>query len=231
MTITKEEFEALPDAVKSLFKASGDGYEKAEAGEDVEGLKRSKAEILAEKKSLQAKLAELEKFKADQEAEKNKAEEEILAKKGEFDTILAQKEKAWQERIDAALKDKDTLLSTLKTEQIKNLLTSKGILPDRVKAALAEGDFDNLLELETGESGFALKKKGGIGDAAEMDAMFNDLKGRAAYLFESKMASGSGANGSGQNNGTGKTMARAAFSALPPAEQMAFSKSGGTLTD
>lgn len=41
---------------------------------------------------------------------------------------------------------------------------------------------------------------------------------------------GSNANGSGANAG-GKSMTRAAFDALPPSNQMAFSKEGGKLTD
>ncbi len=32
-------------------------------------------------------------------------------------------------------------------------------------------------------------------------------------------------------SGTGKTMTRAAFDALPPAEKMTFTKGGGVLTD
>lgn len=232
--ITKAEFDALPEALRSKFKASGnaDEYEMAEApAEDVSGLKAAKETILREKKELQKKLDELEKFRADHESAEAKAAEELLAKKGEFDKILEQKEKAWQERIAKAEAANAQMLGNLKTERIKNFLTSKGVIADRLKAAMAEGDLDNILELESGESGFNLKKKGGIGDDAELEAILSSLKEKADYLFEAHGTSGSGANGSGSTGGTGKTMARQAFSGLSAADQMAFSKGGGTLTD
>lgn len=199
--ITKAEFDALPDSLKTKFKADGDNYVLEENTEDVEGLKKSKADILAEKKRIQDERDELAKFKAEHEAATATAEEEKAKAAGDFEKVLASKEAAWQARIDAATAKEATILANLKAERIKTLCAEKGILPERVVAAMAVGDLDNIFELESTESGFSLKKKGGIGDATEVDAIFNDLKTKADYVFAANGASGSGASGSGNGNG------------------------------
>lgn len=226
-TITKAEFDALPDALKAKFEAKGEGYTLIE--EDVEGLKKSKAEILQEKKELQAKLAEFEKFKAEIEAKKSEEEEAKQREAGQF----AELEKKLRDKIkeveEAAQAKEQQFLSNLKSERLKNLLAEKGVRPEMTKYALM--DADGQFELVADENGFNLKLKDGIGDAKEIDGFVAKLRESTPDFFKPNASPGSGASGSGTNGGNGKTMPRSAFDSMSPSDQMAFAKQGGTLTD
>src|SRR5688572_5969726 len=188
--ITKAEFEALPDSLKAKFKAEGDDYILVE--EDVEGLKKSKAEILQEKKDLQAKLAELEKFKTDHEADLEKAKQSDLEAKGKYEEALAAKEKAWNERFESEKAEKESLFTDIKRERLTNELVKRGAMADR--AGYLVGELDSELELVKDEGKFTLKKKGGIGDAAEFDAVIEAAKQKTPFFFTATSASGSGAS-------------------------------------
>ena len=226
--ITKAEYDALPDSLKAKFKGEGDAFELLE--EDVEGLKKSKAEILEEKKRIQAERDELAKFKADHDAKTAEAETEAAKKAGEFEKVEA----AYKKRIadmeaDFAAKDAKRL-GTIKTEKLKSFLVEHGVLPDRAKYALA--DTLDQFDLEEGEQGFALKLQGGIGDAKELDAAVGKLKDTSPFLFAANGASGSGASGSQQQGGqTAKTMPKAQWDALSVQDQAAFIKEGGKPVD
>lgn len=196
--ITKAEHDALPDSLKSKFTADGDAFALIE--EDVEGLKKSKADILQEKKELAAKLNELEKFKAEHDARASAAEEEKLKEAGKF--------KELEERYKQRIADMETahqaetakLLSTVKTEKLTNFLVSKGVEANRAKYALS--DTADQFDIESGEQGFTLKLKTGIGDAKELDGVVAKLKESSPFLFASSNASGSGASAS-NGNGNG----------------------------
>ena len=223
--ITKAEFDALPDALKGKFTAQGDAYVLQE--EDVEGLKKSKSEILEEKKRLQAERDELAKFKADREADEAKRKQADLEAKGEYEKALKEKEKAWNERFEAANAEKESLFANVKRERLTNELIKRGALADR--ASYLVGELDASIELVKGDDGYQLRKKGGIGDATEFDSIIEAAKQRTPFFFAPSGASGSGASGSQSTGGTGKTMSETAFDALTPQAQAAFMKDGGSL--
>lgn len=228
MKITKDEFEALPDALKARFTADGDGYTMSE--EDVEGLKKSKAAILAEKKALADKLSELEKFKAEHEARTAEAETEQMKKLGQFAELEKKLRDALETQKAESERERAALLATIKRERLTNELTKSGVLADRAKYAIA--DIENEIDLEATESGFALKVKNGIGDAGEFGKLVEGMKTRSPFFFAANGATGSGASGSGNGAGaTGKTMTRAAFEALSQGERNAFLKDKGKLTE
>lgn len=223
--ITKAEYEALPDSLKSEFTADGDDYVLQK--EDVEGLKKSKAEILAEKKKLADRLDELEKFKNEREAAEKQAKVAKLEEEQEYKKALAEKEKAWNERFDAEKAEKESLFADIKRERLTNELVKRGALADR--AGYLVGELDAALELAKGEDGkFTLKKKGGIGDAAEFDSVIEAAKQKTPFFFAASGASGSGASGSQQSSGNAKTMPESQFDSLSPQDQAAFIKDGGT---
>lgn len=156
--IKKEEFDALPDSLKVKFKAEGDEYVLQE--EDVAGLKKNKQELLDELKGLKERYGDIDPEAAKTALEAAKAaEDEKLTAAGEFDTLKQQLIDRHANELKIANEKYDALHANLRREQTKNLLTAKGVKPDRVKSALAEGDFDNILELVSDENGFALKKK------------------------------------------------------------------------
>jgi len=225
--ITKAEFETLPESLKTKFIANGDDYVLQE--EDVEGLKKSKAEILAEKKAAADKLAAAE-AKLQEYAERDAAvDDEAKRRAGAFEELEAK----LRARITELETEKTTavndLLGTLKQERVKNFLTENGVKADRAKYALS--DVLDEFDIEAADGSFKLKLKNGIGDANELTDRVAKLKEASPFLFEGISASGSGASGSNATGSNTKTMARSAFDGLAPSEQMAFAKSGGTLTD
>lgn len=226
-TITKAEFDVLPDSLKTKFTADGDGYALVE--EDVEGLKKSKAEILVEKKRLADELAEYKKFKAEFEANKSAAEEAKQREAGQF----AELEKKLRDKIAEVetqrAQEREQMLTTLKRERVTNELIAKGVLPDRARYAVA--DIENDLDLEAGEQGFKLKVKNGIGDANEFDKLIEGYKAKSPFLFAAEAAAGSGASGSGGGGNVAKTWTRDQWEKAGTAERVAFSSEGGRITD
>lgn len=225
--ITKAEFDALPDSLKTKFEAAGDEFALIE--EDVEGLKKSKADILKEKKDLQDKLDEALRFKAEHEKAKEAEETEKQKEAGQF----AELEKKLRDKIAEVEADRDAkvggILGNLKTERLKNLLIEKGVLPDRANYALH--DLSEQFDLESGEQGFTLKLKSGIGDPKEIDATIDGLKQKSPFFFAASGASGSGASGSDKSGGNAKTMPKSQWDTLGVKEQAAFIREGGKPVD
>lgn len=226
-TITKAEFDALPDSLKPKFKADGDSFALVE--EDVEGLKKSKAEILAEKKQLAEQLAELKKFKDEHEAKQTEADIAKEKEAGEF----AKLEERLRAKIAEVEADRDAkvngILGNLKTERLKNLVVEKGVLPDRAEYALTT--LSDQFDLESGEQGFTLKLKNGIGDPKEIDGAIDGLKAKAAFLFAGQTQTGGGASGSGNNAGGGKSITRAQYDAAPDQYAKQLASRELTITD
>lgn len=226
--ITQAEYDVLPESLKTKFTPDGDAFVLEEI--DVEGLKKSKAEILAEKKALQDKLTEYEKFKAEIEAKAAQADEAKMKEAGAFKELEEKLRQRINEVEEAAKQKEQQFLGNLKTERIKNLLAEKGVRPEMTKYALL--DIEDQFDLVTDAQGFSLKYKNGIGDAGEIDKVVDGLRTAMPDFFTAKTPAGSGASGSGSNNGGNtKTMARAAFETLSPVDQMSQIKAGVTLTD
>jgi len=232
IALTKEQHDALDDSLKTYYVATQDGgYELDGVGSIQRALEAEKAKRTT-KPELVAEIEELRKFKADQEAATSKAAEADLEKKGQYEALLAAKEKAWGERLEAVAKEKDSLLISTHRERLTNELIKRGALPDR--AGYLVGELEGATELVTGENGFTLKKKGGIGDADEFDAMIEATKQKTPFFFAADNASGSGANGSGNgaNGGqTPKTLMQAEVSKLSPAAKREFYLAGGEVPD
>lgn len=226
--ITKTEYDALPDSLKTRFSADGDVYSLIE--EDVEGLKKSKATILEEKKALQKQFDDLRKRLDEIDAAKAEADEAKMKEAGEFAQI-EDRLKAKIAEITQAKQDRENeLLGKVKIERLKNELITNGVLADRAKYALA--DIADQVELVESENGFAFKVKGGIGDANEFTQLLDGLKSTSAFLFAGQASAGSGASGSDTKNGTGaKTITRAQWEAMAPADSAKFFADGGAITD
>lgn len=123
-----------------------------------------------------------------------KAEEEKLSRKGDYEKLLEQKTKAYEERIEAERRERQQIERNLKTEKLANVLMEHGVLPDRVSYLVKE--LADNVELAYGENGFVLRKQGGIGDATEFEAMVEELKARSPFFFAPNITSGTGGVGS-----------------------------------
>jgi AMMECR1 domain-containing protein len=240
ISLAKDAFDALDESVKQFYTLNKDGqYE-------LDGIGSIQRALEAEKASKKAAVdAAVEKAKAealkpyegvDLEAAKKaiadaqKAEDDKLTAAGDIEAI----KKGYEERIaaletkhktdlEAVQSENAATLTTLKRERLANVLTEKGVLPDRVKYLVHEMDADT--ELVRGENGFDVRKKGGIGDATEFEALIEGVKTNSPFFFAADNATGSGASGSDGKGGNGKVQkTRDAFSQMLPADQMAFSK-------
>jgi hypothetical protein len=227
MAITKETYDALPAEAQSHFIQTENGYDTPK--EDVEALKKSKAEILEEKKKAIAELNELKKFKSEIEARSNADEEEKLKAAGEFKQ-LEEKLRAKITEIETARDaEKSQLLNNFKTEKLKNELTARGVLPDRAKYALS--DVAEQVDLVSGDDGFSWKVKNGIGDAKEFDALIEGLKSNSPFFFAANSATGSGATGSNGASGNAKQIPHSQWKSMSLPDQAAFINSGGSIAD
>lgn len=225
--ITKAEFDALPESLKTEFTADGDSYTLKR--EDVEGLRTSRNNILAEKKILAQEVEELRKFKVEMEQNKSQADEDKMKAAGEF-AELEKKLRAKIAELETTHADEmAATLAVVKTERLKNELQKHGILPDRVK--YAQADLGEAVELVKGENGFELKVKGGIGDAGEFEKLVGEMKERTPFFFAANTAAGSGASGNGNTNGSAQAQvwSRAQWDSATTAQRVAFSKDGGRI--
>ena len=226
ITLSKEAFDKLGEELKGFYVPTEDqkGYELEGIGSIQRALAKEKA-AKTPTPELLSEVEQLRKFKTDQGAAAAKAAEKDLEAQGKYEEALAIKEKAWQERIDKEAADKAQLLTRLHNEAAKSELIKRGGIPERVDYLAAE--IVSQTEFELGEAGAVLRKKGGIGDAAELEAMFGEAKNAKPFFFAADGASGSGASGSDGTGGGGKTMPHAQWKALSPKDQAAFISSGG----
>lgn len=227
ITIAKEAFDALSDELKTFYVATqdGKGYELEGVGSIQRALADEKAKK-ATKPELLTEIEELRKFKEEQEAKVADAESEKRIAEGKYKEDLEAKEAAWKQRLEQAETASTALLGDVKRERLTNELVKRGVLADR--AAYLVHDLDAEIELVKGDSGYQLKKKGGIGDATEFDAVIEAAKAKTPFFFAATNASGSGASGSeGGGGGNAKTMPHAQWKGLSPQEQAAFIKDGG----
>jgi hypothetical protein len=171
---------------------------------DAEAVLKKNYELLEENRRLKeiARRAEgidLEQARQAMDAQR-KAEEERLVKAGEYEKILEQRAKAYEERIENERRERSRIESTLKQEKLALTLIEKGVLPDRVQYLVKE--LADQVELHTGETGFVLRKKDGIGDAVEFEALVENVKARSPFFFAAQIASGTGGSGSVGSTGT-----------------------------
>lgn len=123
-----------------------------------------------------------------------RAEEERLTKRGEYEKLIEQKSKAYEERIEGERRERQRIENTLKQEKLALALIEKGVLPDRVKWLVK--DLSEQVELATTENGFQLRKQGGIGDATEFDSLVEEVRAKSPYFFAANITSGTGGSAS-----------------------------------
>jgi len=209
--------------------------ETTETVENPEAVLKKNRELLKRNHELARQLAEIKPiaerakgfdFESAQQAieEAKRAEEEKLAKKGDFETLLAQKSKAYEERLETERREKETIYSTLKQEKLALELIAKGVLPDRVHYLVKE--MSEQVELGTTETGFVLRKKGGIGDADEFNALVEEMKSRSPFFFGASLTPGTGGQAS---TGTAGVSARKWSDLGAPEKAKAIRDAGGDL--
>lgn len=192
-------------------------------------------ELLSEVKRLKQLTKQVEgidpaEYRALKEAQA-RAEEEHLAKKGEFDKILEQKEKAWNERLSAESAEKLQVLNGFTRKELELMYLQKYGGREGYSDLAVEKVIGNV-ETITKNGSIDIQVKDGVGDAKDFDKLFGGLKERYPALFKSEIASGSGATGSDSKGGTtAKTWSRAQWEAADTHQRSEFSRSGGQITN
>ena len=180
-------------------------------------------------------------------ADRQKAEEELLKKQGDWDKMKAQ--------VVAEIESKQIKPLADKAEKLERSL-AKALVSDRIRAAVekAKGkpqSADVLLPHAAAKVRM-IEENGDYvarvydGDTPRVNAkgeyvsfeefIEKDFRGHDAFglLFEPSGTTGGGTSPGGTNNGRSagaKTITRQNFNSLSPREQMDFSKSGGAITD
>lgn len=201
MKLTKEQYDALPAAVKALFKKDGDDYvpaEKSGGDDDAGALKRALEREREERKELAKQLKELkDKQDADDHA-RNKD-------KGDIDAINA----SWQKKLDKAIADKDAVIKAREDSLRQLLVTSKAqelagelstaphLLVPFIERRLA-ADFS-----EDGKAATRVLDKDGKLSALSLDELKKEMLADKAYasIMKASNASGGGASGGSGEGG------------------------------
>lgn len=233
MPLTQEQFETLPEYVKGDY-VQHEGAYVPQAELKVKGLKSSLD-------NLDSKLREIEAGKAAEiEAARAKGLEEAKTK-GD----VAEVEKRYQEQMADAVKRarEDERNSVTKELSQKQADTKASGIADTIGANLAvdkdaaeviaelikqrvKVDPETHKEYFLDASGSALSV-----NRSEFEAMLTK-EGKFKHLVKAAIATNGagGANGNSGGGASNKTMERAAFESLNPAQKMSFISSGGKIT-
>jgi hypothetical protein len=234
--LTKAEFDALADALKEHYKAIGEDYIlQGEGIEDVTGLKSA---FEKEKKERKRLAGEAEKYK-DLDPEKARAallklqelDDKELVDKGEYDRVLAKKEKEW--------KDERVTLEQQITERNARLDRFELINPVRdaaLKAGVLADDIDIVLSHTSPRFKLNDKRKVVVldkdGDPTELtlDKYFGEVyKQEHPKFYQATNAGGSGATQTNGGKNGGRVITVDEQQKMTAQESTQFFKDGGKI--
>lgn len=189
--------------------------------EATEGLKTKNTELLG-------KLKKAQKDSTIDPAEHQALQESLTATEAKLSEA--------NKLLKAAVKEAETSKKAYESEAqfVSKLLVDNGLTEAIIKSGVKPEMARAVKAMLSGQ--VALKVEGDkrtamIGDKSLSDAVDEWAKSDEGKHFVSAPNNqGGGANGGGQDKGKVKTMARAAFEVLSPADKSAFAKDGGTLT-
>lgn len=248
LQLVVESLESLPETVRPLYAQDGDKFRlQLDGYEDPAGLKsalqkeREAAKQAQKQASAWAQLGKTpEEIQQLVEAQR-KAEEDKALKGGEWEKLKAQmleQTAKEREKLETALKAKDSaieryLIDAQATAAISEMKGVPALLLPHVKAAVKviEDGGEFVTRVIDAQGNPRVNAKGEFLSIKDLvsEMRQSEIFGRA---FEATGTSGSGAQGGGKGGDAGKkTLTRSQFDALPPAEKMAYAKSGGAVTD
>lgn len=154
---------------------------------------------------------------------------------GEVEKVKAEAIKAVEEKYAPVVKENETLKGELHGEKIGGAFTRSKFIAEKlaIPADLAQARFGGNFKLEDGkvvaydQSGNKLYSKASPGNLAEFDEAFELLVDAYPYkdnILKGDMKGGGGAQNPNGGGGGKRTMTRAEFSALAPADQMKASQ-------
>jgi len=115
---------------------------------------------------------------------------------------------------------------------LKDMALKAGAMTDRIDVVMA--DLEKRVKLDEAGEIVVLDLNGEPTDLTPEQFLAGRYPDERPYFFKASGGFGGGASNSNRSSGgagSGKTMRRAAFEALPPQERMAFIKGGGNVID
>lgn len=167
---------------------------------------------------------------------------------GEVEKLKAETAKAYEEKLTAlqkqfepVLAERDALNNDLVSLRKGNAFAASKFIADKiaVPTPMVEKFFADNFKVEgsnivgydgQGNKLYSRERPGEIASFDEALGLLVESSPLRDSILKGSGASGGGARGSGGANGS-KSMSRAAFTGMSPAEQMAHVKAGGTVTD
>lgn len=192
-------------------EATAPAEQAAETTQETTSQVRNPEAVLKQNEELLAEVKRLKKLTKDADGfdfakaraaleQQEKAEAEHLAQQGEWEKLKEQLQARHTAEIEKERGERAKLLSNLHREKLTNALVENGVLADRAKYLV--GELESVTEVFSDDNGIVLRKKGGIGDAAEFTALIENVKAQSPFFFAANSASGSGASGS-EHSGSG----------------------------
>ena len=242
-----DDLAGLPEWAKELYQKGDDGKFYL----DVEGLGEMRVALKEANGEAAKRRKELERFKdvdPDKYAELVKKAEELENSKNkgkdEWEKVREQMVQKHQEEITKLTNENNLLRSNWESEVVGGklaaaILSEKGRphfltheLRKFVKTEFKDGRLEvTILNPDGSGNPMIADASGKLADFGHLVKHFKGLPEWGA-AFEGVNASGGGKEpGQGGAGGSGKSMSRSEFEAKSPAEQMAFAKTGGIVTD
>lgn len=153
---------------------------------------------------------------------------------GEVEKVKTEISKAFQTQIDDLTSKNKTLEQTLYGEKIGGAFSRSKVIAEKfaIPADLVQARFGDAFKVEDGktvaydQAGNKIFSRARPGEIADFDEALEVLVDQYAYKDQILKGSGATGGGAGNSGGTGgaKTMSRAQFDALGPAERIAAIK-------
>lgn len=178
MKLSKAEYDALPDALKPMFKADGEGYVSLfVTAEEVAGLKTQNEKLLNEKREAKTKAEELERQRLADEEKRNK-------ESGNIEAL----EKSYQKKLTDLQGEFDSYKGNSE-KQLHGLLVQKEAqaLASRLGGGVSDEAFLphilGRLSVEHGETGprTRILDKDGKPSSATMDELYSEFASHKAF--------------------------------------------------
>lgn len=196
--LTKEEYDALPSWMKSMFKKDGDNYVLDNDAGDDGALKRALDREREEKKSLKDELTQM---RADLKEIKD-AKEAADRKKAEDSKDIDALNASWQKKLDKAVADKDAVIAAREGSLRELLVTNQAqALANEISTAphLLIPFIEKRLQADFSGDGKAATRvldKDGKLSALSLDDLKKDLLADKSYstILKASSAGGGGAS-------------------------------------
>lgn len=230
LKVEADKLDDIPEAARSFYEEKDGKFRlKVDGMPDVEGLKKSRDDVLAELKSFKAKAREAEESAA-------KAAQDALEKSGNVDALRKSYEDKLAKR-EAELAGKisqyEANINGLTVGQTATSLAAALAIPGSADVLLPHIRQRLSVEYRDGQPVTVVLDASGKPSAMTVEELKAEFLANTAFapIIAGSRASGGGASGGGRSGGaTAKSVSRTVFDGMSVNDKHAHLKSGGTIT-